>query len=311
MAQIRRQVSALLVLVALVASACSSDPNEVVVGQDADDASELVEDASEADAMSGDSSAAVAEDSAPTEVFSDPIDEPQAAYFEDLAVARAKWDEAGIEDYDFSAALTETDGTNVVQIEVRGGEVVRSIPGDPDLNIDFPAFPELFEVVRDEYGDIESVSYDDQLGYPVYVGGDNGGEPASVEIYRFRTVEDYPEGCPTSPVAVPDAVDPVSETQLMLLVAAMECDWLTLAHLADQGDDELVTSFGGDGVELLWQEDGDLLLGTLAELLSTPATVIEGGITVWPQEYAESDEYLGHRVGIDADGEWLFFVAGD
>jgi hypothetical protein len=76
---------------------------------------------------------------------------------------------------------------------------------------------------------------------------------------------------------------------------------------------------------------GERPLETLATILRLPYTLVRG-VYVWPfafdkpeneltaherqllgplaRSYA-GDSYLGWRAGIEADGDWIFFVAGD
>jgi hypothetical protein len=105
------------------------------------------------------------------------------------------------------------------------------------------------------------------------------------------------------------------------------------------------TSFGGGGFDNLaiWEEEGEGKLGLLVEILDLTHATIEApegkDIYVWPAAFAyeswdaipddlldelhqvytqeELDQiaglgsYGGWRTGIDEDGAWLFFVAGD
>jgi hypothetical protein len=54
------------------------------------------------------------------------------------------------------------------------------------------------------------------------------------------------------------------------------------------------------------------VFGELAAVLTSGPGTYYGGRWVWPADYAQpTADYLGYRIGIDADGTWRFFVAGD
>lgn len=316
----RWRLSGLVLLFALVASACSSDPTELVVGQETD-AGDVVEedaeDAMEEGVTDSEAGSMVADDSAPIESFSDPIDEQSAAIYENNAVAWSTWSAAEIQDYDFSVVVESAEFNLIAQIEVRGGEVTRELTHPADAG-GYPGFSDMFEGLPEAIldGDVETVTYHPELGYPVLITGIDQGQPARTEISRFRTLDDYPETCSTADIDSPGPTDddPISRTRALLLEAVQTCDYLMLSHLADEGVEELITSFGGGGVEVLWQAEkaGDLRLGIMAELVSQQPAFLEDGTAVWPEEFADpSSGYTDWRVGIAADGEWLFFVAGD
>lgn len=135
-------------------------------------------------------------------------------------------------------------------------------------------------------------------------------------------------GVPTEVVATAVALDR----------AAAVCDWAALAELI--GDDFTASFGGGDPIDL-WQEGeaNGSPMWYLRTVLGLPWTV-DGDRVVWPsvflrpdcdwtvedyrsmealgfdrQEAREACESFGgyahHRVGIDSDGSWRFFVAGD
>lgn len=136
----------------------------------------------------------------------------------------------------------------------------------------------------------------------------------------------------------------VAETRAAILQAAANGDLDALAALADPS--EFSYSFGDDGDPAAYWRDrvaaGEDVLGILRRLLEADAAVIPGedgpDIFHWPagterayeslssaelvaltevvgqqamDAWAESGSYLGHRVGIRADGRWLSFTAGD
>lgn len=144
---------------------------------------------------------------------------------------------------------------------------------------------------------------------------------------------------PVPPDGLPRAV---AEKHTAIAQAAAACDLPALSRLAGE---DLTTSFGGGGFENLelWEAEGRGQLGTLLEVLGTSHAIVEsedrGAIYVWPAAFAydtwdeipaeyidelgviytreeidqiaEFGAYAGWRAGIDAEGNWLFFVAGD
>lgn len=156
------------------------------------------------------------------------------------------------------------------------------------------------------------------------------------------------EGTPKPELSSALPADVVA-TARVIIGAASDCDFDDLARIAStEGSPDLITSFGGiGGVENLarWEEEGYGEMDTLIRLFGTTATVVEREdgpeIYVWPAAFAfdhwedipreylaelidlgvytegELDEiakfgsYAGWRIGIDQNGEWLFFVAGD
>lgn len=128
-----------------------------------------------------------------------------------------------------------------------------------------------------------------------------------------------------------------AETYNAIRSAALACDYERLAAQAGEG---FTYSFGADGDPAShWAEleaRGEEPMARLVQVLGTPVAVDDHGTYVWPAVHArpEDDEaweavagiyppdqlerwrtggsgYLGHRVGIDPDGTWRFFVAGD
>lgn len=148
---------------------------------------------------------------------------------------------------------------------------------------------------------------------------------------------------PTRPSGLPQ---PVSRMRVAIIDAARACDYDKLAELALAGNGAFTYSFGGGGrPAAFWREGeaaGQAPLRLLVELLNGPSATREGGGTaqyVWPAAYAferwedvpaparedlgriysEEDlrqfeqfgSYLGHRVGITENGDWIFYVGGD
>lgn len=159
------------------------------------------------------------------------------------------------------------------------------------------------------------------------------------------------EGTPTpgcsadgteTPASAKELPDRVAEKRAAIVAAAASCD---LARLEGLAAGDFRTSFGGGGVEnlALWEESGEGRLDTLLELFgTTPGLIeIETGETfyVWPaaatyaswedvpddlvaeldsvirpgdlEEFAAFGSYLSWRTGIDSNGNWIYFIAGD
>lgn len=152
------------------------------------------------------------------------------------------------------------------------------------------------------------------------------------------------DGCPDVPIPAPVEGLPsaVAETRDAIVAAARVCDIAVLQSLAGDG---FTTSFGGGGAENLgiWNDRGLEPTATLLHLLDMEYATVSGGgdldIYVWPAAHAydswdqvdendidelsrihtegeldlfgQAGAYLGWRTGIDENGNWLFFVAGD
>ena len=139
---------------------------------------------------------------------------------------------------------------------------------------------------------------------------------------------------------------PVAETRNAIAEAATACDYEALANLALRGSEEFTYSFGerGDPGRFWRREEqrGEEPLRFLVELLDRPLATqrVRGTVHyVWPsafdyrdwtgvpevdgealrplygdEDFAGFEEfgaYLGYRVGITEEGDWIFFVAGD
>lgn len=161
------------------------------------------------------------------------------------------------------------------------------------------------------------------------------------------TLGTAPEGtCSAEDVPLPAGVEglpaAVAETRNAIFAAAAACDFDALEGLAG---DQFNTSFGGGGVEnlRLWENQGRDPMATLLYLLDMKHATIEvdddADIYVWPavaasgslgeiteeeldelanihsegelDDFASAGSYLGWRTGIDQEGNWLYFVAGD
>jgi hypothetical protein len=138
----------------------------------------------------------------------------------------------------------------------------------------------------------------------------------------------------------------VAQTRQGIVAAATACDFERLGDIASAGGSKFTHSFGNGGDPAAhWrglEQTGDEPLRYLVELLSRPYRSVAGAdpaVFTWPsahaydswdavppteQEalrplYGESElesfdaagAYLGYRVGIRQDGEWMYFVAGD
>ncbi len=149
-----------------------------------------------------------------------------------------------------------------------------------------------------------------------------------------------------APTRRPELPEAVSATRMAIIEAARACDYDKLAQLARAGDSPFTYSFGGGGrPAAFWREAeaaGQAPLRMLVELLDGPAAIREAGGTtqyLWPAAYAferwedvpasaredlrrmygdddlrrfeQFGSYVGHRVGITENGDWIFFVGGD
>ena len=142
----------------------------------------------------------------------------------------------------------------------------------------------------------------------------------------------------TETVATPAAglPEPVAETHAALLEAAESGDYEALRPLIP---DRFSYTFGGPvegGPIAYWQlveeESDERPIEILARILRLPYT-LANATYVWPFAYDKQPEdltaherellgelaehfgagsgYLGWRAGIEADGTWRFFIAGD
>lgn len=145
------------------------------------------------------------------------------------------------------------------------------------------------------------------------------------------------------PAEAPGLPAAVSETRDAIITAAAACNFAALEELAAE---DFSSSFGNDvGAEAFarWEEEGEGKLGILLRLLDMSYGTNElngGAIYVWPaaatyatwdavppeqkseltsiytdeemeEFFAGFGSYAGWRTGINQDGEWLYFTAGD
>jgi hypothetical protein len=131
--------------------------------------------------------------------------------------------------------------------------------------------------------------------------------------------------------------EPVEAKRAAILEAAESGDHEAVAALAS---DQFSYTFGGPvegGPAEFWRQaeaNGDEPLESLARILRMPYT-LSRGLYVWPFAYDRTPDeltpyeedllaqlpgggdvftgggYLGWRAGIEPDGDWVFFVAGD
>lgn len=170
--------------------------------------------------------------------------------------------------------------------------------------------------------------------------------PPTAPTDTSSTVAAPTGGCSSDGVPLSAAADGLPHEVLItretIAGAASDCDLATLESL---GGELFRTSFGGGGTENLaiWEDQGEGQLGTLLGLLdmSYGTVPLEGGgvIYVWPAAatydswdeipedelaeltaiYSEGEldqlaglpSYAGWRTGIDHEGNWLYFLAGD
>lgn len=142
----------------------------------------------------------------------------------------------------------------------------------------------------------------------------------------------------------------VADTRMAIIEAAIECDYRRLQELALEGRDGFGYSFGVDGPPAtFWRERereareqraaASEYMRFLVQTLELPYCEEEGpdGETyfVWPRVHCRArtdadwedirglypdemieqmrtgDVFYGFRVGILADGDWVYFIAGD
>ena len=174
-------------------------------------------------------------------------------------------------------------------------------------------------------------------------GGAAAGWFGSRELEEAETVTETTTSTTTSTTSAPESGLPaqVEATRTALLAAAESGDYEKLRPLVPATGFEY--TFGGPvegGPIAYWQElertTVERPLENLAEALKMPYT-LSRGIYVWPFAYdiADADEltaherellqplgpldtlfvpgtgYLGWRAGIEPDGTWVFFLAGD
>jgi hypothetical protein len=169
-----------------------------------------------------------------------------------------------------------------------------------------------------------------------------GGETETVTVERTvtqqetvteTTTETVAE--PSEPSAAPGLPPRVSETYAELRAAAASGDYEQLRPLIP---DQFSYSFGapeGDAIDY-WtnvvEPSGERPIEILTRLLDMPYTLYRGTY-IWPFAYDKQPEeltgyerrilgdfaddfgagsgYLGWRAGIERDGRWSFFIAGD
>jgi hypothetical protein len=134
----------------------------------------------------------------------------------------------------------------------------------------------------------------------------------------------------------------VAATRARIAAAAVRCDYAALARIARENETGFSFSFGAyRSPGAYWRQlEGQKIgrpLAHLVGILALPFTHNETGAFAWPSAYTEkptaadwdrlvraglytraqvtsmkrAGSYLGYRTAISADGDWLFFVAGD
>lgn len=168
----------------------------------------------------------------------------------------------------------------------------------------------------------------------------DGGPEEMLDGIRMENAAFEPiQGCSSEGFAVtapPVGLNPAQgETYSLILQALNTCEWNLLAELTSG---EFTASFGGSDAIELWQDAeffGEPILARLYEHLVGPFAQVDG-IAQWPRAAAypweEVDDdmknelnalgyndlsvfedigYVGYRTGIDTEGNWIYFVAGD
>ena len=170
---------------------------------------------------------------------------------------------------------------------------------------------------------------------------DETTEPAPEPTSADETAADCSaQGEEVTIAPAPDLPEDVAALREFLIDAALRCDE-QLLFTAIEESEQFTYSFGaeGDAIGHWWEleEAGEEPFLRLAQVLATTPALADGDeIYVWPrvhtgrpedttaeawaevtwmedaqQQAEEAGGYLGWRVGISADGQWRFFVAGD
>lgn len=161
-----------------------------------------------------------------------------------------------------------------------------------------------------------------------------------------RTASCSADGLSATPAVQPNLPPEVATTRRNIVDAATRCDYGRLAQLASSGRRPFTATFGGaDDLSAQWQRAeraGERPLHALVTLLDAPYARRAHGADpqfVWPSAFAAErwdnvtpearealrplydDEdfaafekfgsYVGYRIAVAEDGEWVFFVAGD
>jgi hypothetical protein len=176
------------------------------------------------------------------------------------------------------------------------------------------------------------------LAAALALAGCAGGDTETVSVTQTETETATETETVTETVAEPVGLPPeVAETHAALLAAAESGDYEALRPLIP--DDGFSYTFGlpseGGPIEY-WQQveadSGESPIEILARILRLPYT-LSAGRYVWPFAYDKSEDeltdyerellgdlafysgagsgYLGWRAGIEPDGTWRFFIAGD
>lgn len=197
------------------------------------------------------------------------------------------------------------------------------------------------EIPTRDYDELTVTAYD-SAGNVVYQDPGNNGSAVTTTTAVPASSCSAGDLAPSA-LALSSIPQPVAQTLGDIVNAARECDFDRLETL---GGDDFNASFGGDDPSTLWtmqEENGERPMYALMQILDMPYGTIEteqGTLYVWPSAYAHDGSwettpeedvdalrslytegdlrsfadfggYYGYRVGIWADGDWSFFVAGD
>jgi hypothetical protein len=168
-----------------------------------------------------------------------------------------------------------------------------------------------------------------------------GGETVTVTTTETETRTETATETVTQTETVAEQVGlppPVAETHAALLAAADAGDYEALRPLLPRSGFSYTFGLPAEGGPIAyWQrledESGESPIEILSRLLRMPYT-LSGGMYVWPFAYDKQEDeltdhereilgdladdysgagsgYLGWRAGIEPDGTWRFFIAGD
>jgi hypothetical protein len=173
---------------------------------------------------------------------------------------------------------------------------------------------------------------------PLLLAAGCGSQTTTLTRSETAVVTETQTETATETVAVPAGLPaPVAATHAELLAAAKTGDYEALRPLVP--DDQFSYTFGlppEGGPIAFWQQveedSGQRPIDVLARILELPYTLYRGTY-IWPFAYDKQPEdltpherkllgdladdfgagsgYLGWRAGIEPDGTWSFFIAGD
>jgi hypothetical protein len=149
-----------------------------------------------------------------------------------------------------------------------------------------------------------------------------------------------PSPSPTPNAATDGLPVPVAEKRATILRAGEAMDYDTLAASLDPATFSYSFGDSGDPIGAWRQQEGEgqSIVGDILPALLRMPYGVHNGIYMWPRMasygpemwndedraaiavlynaedlalFEEAGSYIGYRIGIEADGTWIYFVAGD